>query len=192
MTLSKVCAKVVFQPLTPLTPPYAHCLFSLILLPTCHTPFHFLLPCYQNSTHNSKLGLNPQFKPWYSKVWQQKANLPGKSTAETCWFHSCVLRFFFLKGTLFLWMVFSKCGLQVRVLMSMENWLKWKLLAPSQTYEIRNLGVWPTTCVFNKTSRWFWSLLKLDNHCLRESLTDHLWYILLTSCNTPPCTMQAK
>lgn len=168
------------------------CDFFLVL--AAESPFHLLLPSCQNSTHNSKLGLNlrseetnpdtPRFgnRRWIS-LWE--------TMAETCGFHSCLLRFSFLKGTHFLRMMFSKCGLQARVL-ALENLLKWKLLAPPQTYEIRNSKRTVHNLCFNKPSRWFWGLLKFENHCLRESFTDHLWYILLTSGSTFPCTTEAK
>lgn len=102
-------------------------------------------------------GESPCGKPWQKPV-----------------VHSYLLRFSFLKGTPFLKMMFSKCGLQARVL-ALENLLKWKLLAPPQTYETRNSKCTVHNLCFNKPSRWFWGLLKFENHCLRESFTDHLW-----------------
>lgn len=98
----------------------------------------------------------------------------GKNMAETYGFNSCPLKFSFLKGTPFLRMVFSKCGLEARILASLENLLKWKLLALLQTYEIRNSRCRAHDLRFNKPSRWFWGLLKFEHHCLKESFTDYL------------------
>lgn len=124
---------------------YSHCIpfhpicksYVLAWDPSSHllqSPFYFLLLRYQNLTHNS--GLNPLCREKFLIVQDlamEGASPVGKTMTETCGLPSCLLRFSFLKGTPFLRMVFSKCGCQARLLASLKNLLKWKLLAPTQS-----------------------------------------------------------
>ena len=41
-----------------------------------------------------------------------------------------------------------------------------QILSPPHTYWIRNSGVGASNPCYNKSSRWFWCVLKSENHCL--------------------------
>lgn len=100
------------------------------------SPFYFLFLRGQNFTHSNS-GLNPRCGKQVlilHDLTTECASRCGENMPETCGPHSCLLRFSCLRATPFLRMVSSKCGCQARVLASLTNLLKGKLLAPIQSY----------------------------------------------------------